>query len=36
VGSYFSEKIQSEKLKIAFGWFVLAFAVFILFKEFLN
>ena len=35
-GTIFSEKMEAEKLKAGFGWFVLAFAVFILFKEFFN
>ena len=35
-GTFFSEKIQAEKLKAAFGWFVLAFAIFILVKEFFS
>jgi uncharacterized membrane protein YfcA len=33
-GSMLSERISAEKLKTAFGWFVLCFALFILFKEF--
>ncbi|MEY4603736.1 MAG: hypothetical protein RIT43_1028 [Bacteroidota bacterium] len=32
-GSILSERISAEKLKSAFGWFVLSFAIFILFKE---
>jgi uncharacterized membrane protein YfcA len=34
VGTFFSEKIRTENLKSAFGWFVLGFAVLIILKEF--
>jgi uncharacterized membrane protein YfcA len=33
VGSLFSSKVKSEKLSIAFGWFVIAMAVFIFFEN---
>jgi uncharacterized membrane protein YfcA len=33
IGSYFNQKINSEKLKIAFGWFILIMAIFIIIKE---
>jgi len=36
IGIVLAEKIQAEKLKAAFGWFVLVFAVFILVKEFFS
>jgi uncharacterized membrane protein YfcA len=36
IGIYLSEKIAADKLKAAFGWFVLAFAIFIVFKEFFD
>ncbi|KRT17867.1 permease [Pedobacter ginsenosidimutans] len=32
-GIYFSQKVQSAKLKIAFGWFVMFMGIYILFKE---
>jgi uncharacterized protein len=34
VGSYLTRFIPGEKLKLAFGWFVLGMAIFILWKEF--
>lgn len=34
IGSMVSDRITAEKLKTSFGWFVLCFALFILFKEF--
>ncbi len=34
LGSYLTRYIAGEKLKMAFGWFVLGMAVFILWKEF--
>lgn len=33
IGSYLSKKIPNEKLKIAFGWFVLIMGFYIIFKE---
>jgi uncharacterized membrane protein YfcA len=33
IGIFLFDKITADKLKIAFGWFVLVFALFILFKE---
>lgn len=33
VGMYFSKKISSEKLKPAFGWFVLVMGIYIIIKE---
>jgi uncharacterized membrane protein YfcA len=36
LGTIFSEKIHADKLKSGFGWFVLIFALFIIFKEFYS
>ena len=37
IGSFLSKKIEGEKLKTRFGWFVLAMGIYILLKEiFLN
>lgn len=33
IGSYFSAKIHADKLKTAFGWFVLVMGVYIIIKE---
>ncbi|WP_395062365.1 sulfite exporter TauE/SafE family protein [Flavobacterium sp.] len=33
IGSYLSKKIDSEKLKTGFGWFVLAMGIYIIIKE---
>jgi len=33
IGSFLSKKIEGEKLKTGFGWFVLAMGVYIIFKE---
>lgn len=33
IGMYLSKKIEGNKLKTAFGWFVLAMGIYILFKE---
>jgi uncharacterized membrane protein YfcA len=33
VGSFLSKKIEGEKLKTAFGWFVLAMGIYIIIKE---
>lgn len=33
IGSYFSTKIEGDKLKTAFGWFVLIMGVYIIIKE---
>lgn len=33
IGSYLSKKIEGEKLKTGFGWFVLAMGVYIIIKE---
>lgn len=33
IGSYFSKKIDGEKLKSSFGWFVLAMGIYIIIKE---
>jgi len=33
IGSYLTRFVSDEKLKPAFGWFVLVMGVFILFKE---
>jgi uncharacterized membrane protein YfcA len=33
VGSYLSKKIEGEKLKTGFGWFVLAMGIYIIIKE---
>jgi uncharacterized membrane protein YfcA len=33
VGSFISTKIQAQKLKKGFGWFVLVMGIFILVKE---
>lgn len=35
IGSRFSRKIDGEKLKPAFGWFILAMGIYIFFKEIL-
>jgi hypothetical protein len=35
IGTYLSKKISNEKLKIAFGWFVLIMGFYIIFKELL-
>lgn len=34
IGTYFSKKIESSKLKPAFGWFVLVMGIYIISKEF--
>jgi uncharacterized membrane protein YfcA len=34
IGSYLSTKIDGNKLKPAFGWFVLIMGIYILIKEF--
>jgi uncharacterized membrane protein YfcA len=33
IGSYLSKKIEGEKLKTGFGWFVLAMGIYIIIKE---
>ena len=33
IGNYLSKKIKGEKLKIGFGWFVLAMGIYIIIKE---
>ena len=33
IGSYLSKKIEGEKLKTGFGWFVLAMGIYIILKE---
>ncbi|HZI52964.1 MAG TPA: sulfite exporter TauE/SafE family protein, partial [Chitinophagaceae bacterium] len=33
IGGYFNQKMNSEKLKKGFGWFVLIVAVYIIIKE---
>jgi uncharacterized membrane protein YfcA len=33
-GTYLSKKIDGDKLKPAFGWFVLVVGIFIIIKEF--
>lgn len=33
IGSYLSKKIEGEKLKTGFGWFVLAMGIYIIVKE---
>ena len=34
LGSYFSHKVPEQRLKKAFGWFVLVMGVFILYQQF--
>lgn len=36
VGGFLSKKIQAEKLKIGFGWFVLAMGTYIIFREIVS
>jgi uncharacterized membrane protein YfcA len=33
IGSYFNQRINNEKLKIGFGWFILIMGIFIIIKE---
>ncbi len=33
IGSYFNQKVNSEKLKKGFGWFVLVMGIYIIFRE---
>ena len=33
IGSYLNQKVNSNKLKIGFGWFVLVMGMYIIFKE---
>ena len=33
IGSYLNQKVNSNKLKIGFGWFVLVMGIYIIFKE---
>jgi uncharacterized membrane protein YfcA len=33
IGSFLSKKVEDEKLKIGFGWFVLAMGIYIIIKE---
>ncbi len=35
IGSYFNQKVNSEKLKKGFGWFVLIMGIYIIFKDLL-
>jgi uncharacterized membrane protein YfcA len=35
IGSFLSKKIEGEKLKTGFGWFVLSMGIYIIFKELL-
>ncbi len=33
IGNFISKKVDEEKLKIGFGWFVLAMGIYIIVKE---
>jgi uncharacterized membrane protein YfcA len=36
MGNAMSSKIEADKLKKGFGWFVLVMGIYIIFREFLN